>query len=617
MSSSGAVVSQDHVLSHTQKRNLQRRHAKARMSALNSLAVTQDIVYGSEGDIRSLSQHKLVASSGVINSLVSSVGRSNQRSLNRSEESSHKSLLALFREWRSGRVQARKDKVNKKQSSFAAGRAVRILARRERRQMRTVTTVDMTGRADVSSKGGKENHHNTSSTGASRTKLVIPPKEVTTSTKPARKLGKRGRRKLVINEHSLGANIGTLTRSIRAHHVARVVRNADHFIALVSDVALYARGWYVMWWESGVRVLYVRISEACSANPAYAGAAFVQCLLHLHGLQYSEANVLRILSQSRPLSDLLFEARFSENEVLRCWREWEGTHEYQSTQRAISSLGSHAIYAPLMYLIKQTMVGHGWAVLDVAVAILARFVPPVDVVLSVVDVVFAGWGIAQTLVSRRRMHTSLVSLTEDTADWSRPSTLIRSRRVRLPPAPRDGMLAPAAPIEAEEISLGRWDVSALGRAATGAGLVVAIPIGVAGALATAGVAGGLTIAASPFLAGYEAYNRVRGTRGIDWSSVAVRLRNAVIRDEPRAVAVVVMPEAIRIAPGRITQVGVGTTEMNQRTYTMMQPAADSSDSDEEFDHGEVGTYTGGRYVVRGSRSSRHDHDDFYYNPDCP
>jgi hypothetical protein len=500
---SGAQRPEANVLSHTQKRNLQRRQAKARLGALNSLAAVQDTVLGSEGEFGSPSQHKLVASSGVIKSPISSLGRTKQGSLNRPEVSSHKSLLALFREWRSGRQQARKLKVNKKQSSFAAGRAVRILARRERRQMRTVSTVDITGRADVSSNGKEISHQNVKSTGASGTNLGIPSVKVTPNTKSTKKLGKRGRRKLVISQRALGANIGTLTRSIRAHHVARVVRNANHFIALISDIALYARGWYVMWWESGVRVLYVEIAGVCTANPAYAGAAFVQCLLHLHGLQYSEANVLRILSSSRPLNDLLLEVGFSENEVLRCWREWEGTHEYQATQRAISSLGSPAIYAPLMHLLRRTMVRHGWAGLDVAVSILARFIPPLDVVLSVVDVVFAAWGIAQTLVSRRRMHAALVALHSDSTDWSRPSTLIRSRRVRLPPAPRDGMLAPAAPIEAEEISFGRWDMSALGRAATGAGLVVAIPIGVAGALATAGVAGGLTLAATPFLAGYE------------------------------------------------------------------------------------------------------------------
>lgn len=598
-------------LTHTQKRNQQKRRAKERMASLNSQAVVYDIIRGNEGSIRGPSQRKLVASVGVIKSSSSSLDDSKHDSLYKREENIQKSSLALFREWRSGREQARKLKANKKHSSFAAGRAVRILARRERRRMGTVSTISAIGRTDVNSNGKEKSHQNIFTPGAHGTKIEIPSEKVTSTTK-SKKLGKRGRRKLVISNRALGENIGnSLIRSVRAHHVARVVRNANHFIALLSDVALYARGWYIMWWESGVRVLYVEISQCCDANPAYAGAAFVQCLLHLHGLQYSEANVLRVLGRNQPLLDLLMEVGFSENEVLRCWREWEGTHEYQATQRAISSLGSQAIYAPLLYLLKRTMVNHAWAGLDVAVSILARFCPPLDVALSVVDVVFAGWGIVQTLVSRRRMHASLVALTEEnTVDWSRPSTLIRSRRVRLPPAPRDGMLAPAAPIESEEIRLGRLNLNALGRAATGAGLVVAIPIGVAGALASAGVIGGLTIASSPFLAGYEAYNRVRGTRGIDWSSIGVRLRSALTHDEPQVVS-------LTLIPGRITEVAVGTTEMNQARYLIMQPAADSSDSDEEFDHGEVGTYTGGRYVVNRPRSGHRDSDDFYYNPDFP
>jgi len=99
--------------------------------------------------------------------------------------------------------------------------------------------------------------------------------------------------------------------------------------------------------------------------------------------------------------------------------------------------------------------------------------------------------------------------------------------------------------------------------------MVSVPVGTATLLAGAGIVGGLTIASSPFLAGYEAYNRIRGTPGINWSGLRVRMRESIVPAEP--VAQLRPSGLVLIVHGHITEVAVGTTETHSRRYTIMQP----------------------------------------------
>jgi len=338
------------------------------------------------------------------------------------------------------------------------------------------------------------------------------------------------------------------------------------------------------------------------SSPGFAMAALVQGLLHIEGRNTGIDNLHSLLTQSVFVDMYTTHLGLSRADVFRFWNTWEGTREFVDFQTALERFGNHILWVPVLEILRCSLASRVWRGFDAAVTILARFVPPLDLALSVVDIAFASFGIVRTLIDRVRLFSSINAM-RGRSVYDTP-ILSRYVRIRAPSAAiEDDSGLPNVPIVEETVFFGAFSLHRTQRIVGAGGLVVAIPVGVGLSLAAAGIVGGLTIAASPFLAGYEAYNRVRGTQGINWDGVRARLRTSV--EPPEPVAQLRPSGVVLVVPGHIIDVAIGTTDV-ARQYQVMQPSSASN-----WDTGVSGFYR--RDVGPDSDSSSDDDTNLPYD----
>jgi len=194
----------------------------------------------------------------------------------------------------------------------------------------------------------------------------------------------------------------TFSRAVRLSRGSRLSSTLPGLGEFVGDVMLYARGWYVMWWEPDVRKVYTDFS-ALFSQPGFGLSALVQCLLHIEGRERTQENVRNILDQSIFASVYRDALNLTRDNVLRYWNSWEGTRQYVEFQAALLRFGNHIIWAPVVAVLKVVLAGSFWRGVDAALTILARFVPPLDIVLSVADIAIASSSVIKVLIDRARL----------------------------------------------------------------------------------------------------------------------------------------------------------------------------------------------------------------------
>jgi hypothetical protein len=241
-------------------------------------------------------------------------------------------------------------------------------------------------------------------------------------------------------------------------------------------------------------------------------------LMEVKGIRHPGIVELNDAYRTAPHSALLSSVGGDVDILRSMWNIYETSLTYGQVCRAFDEHGARLIMVPMAYLSRAACVGTGLWSAEVALEIAARFVPPIGVLLTCVDVLRSLPSVITALKNRVQLHTDFF------ADGRRRATVVEStpfvlnqtitanRRTEYDSEGRPIEIVEQATFE-ESIEGGPTSstVSHVASVAgTGLAYAVGVPVGTGLALAGVGVTAGLVLAASPFAAGYAAYKRAKG-----------------------------------------------------------------------------------------------------------